>query len=278
MVPAELRELDILTLGMRADELRRARPDGDVVTYLRVHVVKPSDFAAPLVVPSAAAEVRLHETPGSLEEAISRVRTLREAAGTRRVAAFSLAELQQRANAGWGSLKRVSKELRQAGLSDLTEVPVDGVESIWESLWQLIDAELLPSRLTVSHPLGDRWEVVLDDVAGWAQHYRHPFRFAPLPRVLRADKPTTGFEDVRIIALARLNCDDDARYGPVSIEVDWSLYGPKLAQVALAFGADHLDAVAATTDPSRGPRRQTIEDVERNIRAAGFEPKEYRPQ
>jgi 2-iminoacetate synthase ThiH len=64
--------------------------------------------------------------------------------------------------------------------------------------------------------------------------------------------------------------------GATSIEVDWSLYGPKLAQVALTFGADHLDAVSADNDPSMGPRRGTIEDVERNIRAAGFEPREER--
>jgi 2-iminoacetate synthase ThiH len=62
----------------------------------------------------------------------------------------------------------------------------------------------------------------------------------------------------------------------VRIEVDWSLYGPKLAQVALSFGADHLDAVPATSDPALGRRRETVEDVERNIRAAGFEPREVK--
>ena len=77
--------------------------------------------------------------------------------------------------------------------------------------------------------------------------------------------------------MARLALKDVGRRG-VSIEVDWSLYGPKLAQVALTFGADHLDAVPATSDAQLGPRRATVEDVERNIRAAGFEPHEYRPR
>jgi 2-iminoacetate synthase ThiH len=80
-----------------------------------------------------------------------------------------------------------------------------------------------------------------------------------------------------MVALSRLAFDDVKIYGPVSIEVDWSLYGPKLAQVALTFGADHVDAVTATSDVALGPRRATVEDVERNIRAAGFEPREYRP-
>jgi hypothetical protein len=34
--------------------------------------------------------------------------------------------------------------------------------------------------------------------------------------------------------------------------------------------------VTAVNDSSLGPRRTTIEDVERNIRAAGFEAREYR--
>ena len=80
---------------------------------------------------------------------------------------------------------------------------------------------------------------------------------------------------MRMVALARLAVAAKSP-GPVKIEIDWSLYGPKLAQVALTFGADHLDAVAASTDPALGRRRGTIEDVERNIRAAGFEPEEIR--
>ena len=53
--------------------------------------------------------------------------------------------------------------------------------------------------------------------------------------------------------------------------MDWSLYGPKLAQVALTMGADDLDAVSAEDDQSLGPRRAPLEEVRRNIRAAGYE-------
>ena len=48
--------------------------------------------------------------------------------------------------------------------------------------------------------------------------------------------PTTGYDDVKRIALARLVVDNIA-----SIQVDWTLYGPKLAQVALTVGADDID-------------------------------------
>ncbi len=60
--------------------------------------------------------------------------------------------------------------------------------------------------------------------------------FAPLPCCDPGDRPSTGYDDVRTIALARLMC----RTIP-SIQVDWLLYGPKLAQVAIAYGADDID-------------------------------------
>jgi 2-iminoacetate synthase ThiH len=56
--------------------------------------------------------------------------------------------------------------------------------------------------------------------------------------------------------------------------VDWSLYGPKLAQVALTVGADDIDEVSAADDVSRGRRRAPLEEVRRNIIAAGQEPVE----
>jgi 2-iminoacetate synthase ThiH len=56
--------------------------------------------------------------------------------------------------------------------------------------------------------------------------------------------------------------------------VDWLRYGPKLAQVALTFGADDLDCVSATHDAPDGRRRAPLEEVRRNIEAAGFSPAE----
>ena len=79
--------------------------------------------------------------------------------------------------------------------------------------------------------------------------------------------PTTGFSDVRQIALTRLALEDIP-----SVQVDWTLYGPKLAQVALTVGADDLDGVPAVDDVSMGARRATLEDLRRNITAAGLTP------
>jgi aminodeoxyfutalosine synthase len=93
--------------------------------------------------------------------------------------------------------------------------------------------------------------------------------FAPLPRRVNPAVPTTGYDDIKRIALARVIVDNVP-----SIQVDWSLYGPKLAQVALTVGADDVDAVSADDDLSEGRRRAPLEEIRRNIRAAGLEPVE----
>jgi aminodeoxyfutalosine synthase len=91
--------------------------------------------------------------------------------------------------------------------------------------------------------------------------------FAPLPRTMNPAVPTTGYEDVKRIALARL-----VVHNVPSIQVDWSLYGPKLAQVALTVGADDVDGVSAEDDMSEGRRRAPLEEIRRNIVAAGQDP------
>jgi aminodeoxyfutalosine synthase len=87
----------------------------------------------------------------------------------------------------------------------------------------------------------------------------------PLPMSLAAFRPTTGYEDVKVVALARLAAPPAA-----IIQVDWHRYGPKLAQVALTFGASDLDNVSASDDAPDGRRRAPLEEVRRNIEAAGF--------
>jgi aminodeoxyfutalosine synthase len=71
------------------------------------------------------------------------------------------------------------------------------------------------------------------------------------------------------VALARLLVDNIA-----SIQVDWSRYGPKLAQVALTVGADDLDGVSPIDEMAEGRRRSPLELVRRNIAAAGLVPVE----
>jgi len=89
--------------------------------------------------------------------------------------------------------------------------------------------------------------------------------FAPLARVSSVAQPSTGYDDVRLIAVARLVVDNID-----SIQVDWPLYGPKLAQFALTVGADDVDGVSAL-EGDLGRRRSPLEEIRGNIHAAGLE-------
>ena len=259
---------DVLSLGMAADEGRRDAPGSGVVTYLRVYDSSGHDFGrGDVTIPSAASEVRLYTAPASFEEAVTQVRALKAAAGDRRVVAFSWPDLVER---GWAEVESL-RALVNAGLADVAELPADRVNDLDRAIATLLESGISPRRLTISHPVQDARVELVERVQKAFDTHTSLRRFSPLPRVAPVDKPTTGYDDVRMVAVARLALPQR------SIEVDWQLYGPKLAQVALTFGADHLDAVSAYEDTTLGPRRGTVEDVERNIKAAGFEPKEYRP-
>ena len=267
---------DILTLGMRADEARR-QTAGSTVWYQRVQVIRAVDLEGSCVVPDAASEVRLHHVPASLEDALNLVRAAKDAAGPKPLAAFSMFDVAERSRAGWGELGTLLTQLAGAGMHALAEFPADLLDDLDEHVRVARTSGIEVSRLTIANPLGDRTAEILSRIRHCQTSTGGIARVAPLPRNIPTDKPTTGYEDVRTVALARLAFNELSRGAPVLIEVDWSLYGPKLAQVALTFGADFLDAVPAVSDDSLGPRRSTVQDVERNIRAAGFEPEEFRP-
>jgi aminodeoxyfutalosine synthase len=128
---------------------------------------------------------------------------------------------------------------------------------------------LRAERLTVQQ-YGERPSIELLQRASDLQQSIGGFRaFAPLPRVLSPVTPTTGYDDVKLVATARLIVTSIP-----SIQVDWPLYGPKLAQVALTMGADDVDGVAAFDPAALGSRRSALAEIVGNIRAAAQEPVE----
>lgn len=244
LTAAELDELggtDLLSLGMLADEVRRARV-GDTVTYAR------------------DAESRLTTLPATLPEAVEAIRAARTALG--RVTGYSLADVMDR---NWGPLDQVLAQLKSAGLEGLAEAPIDRIADLPAALAAARAAGVAVRCLSLQKPLtGDRTEFLLALRAIVAQ-YPEVEAVAPLPREQSIAVPTTGYDDVRAVALARL-----ALPSVKNIQVDWAQYGPKLAQVALTFGANDLDRVSTVDDPALGKRRASAEDVRRNIAAAGF--------
>jgi aminodeoxyfutalosine synthase len=258
---------DILTLGMLADDARR-RSHGADATYVRVHEVELAAVSGGVTIPPFAGEVRVNGEWTSAPGTLAALRAVVAAAGQAPVSAFSLADLEQAADAGELTLADILHAVRHAGVSLIADAPVDRLATAEASLDAVRAAGLGLARLTVAHngDLAARIAVLkraaeLQHALGWLRS------FAPLPRQWDPAMLTTGYEDVRQVALARLVADNIP-----SIQVDWTLYGPKLAQVALTVGADDVDGVSASDQAPDGRRRSPIEEIKRNIQAAALVP------
>ena len=258
---------DIISLGMRADEVRRKR-HGARTTFVRVANIS-ADPQTPSEWPAPAGEIRIVGTPVGRAAAVDRVKDVVSRANGVPVSAFSLADLEQLAARDGVTLRSILEELRAAGLELVAEAPFDRLQDPRRSVEEVNIAGLSLARLTIHQLTSADVPSLLKRVADLQQAVAVVRAFAPLPRTINPAVPTTGFDDVKRVALARLIVDTVP-----SIQVDWALYGPKLAQVVLTVGADDVDGVSAEDDTAQGPRRAPLEEIRRNIRAAGQEPVE----
>jgi aminodeoxyfutalosine synthase len=260
-----IESLDVLTLGMLADGARR-RLHGTEATFVRVFDADVSNGWTIASLPEAACEVRLAGLPATLNDAAEAVQAARHAAGDRVLSGFNLADLIERVDTGWGDLALVLTSLKAAGLDTLAEAPIDRLHADGAWLSVVRDADMSLSRLTVDRVLGPDRVATLLAIRRLQESGAGLRAIAPLPRIQPVATPTTGYDDVRAVALARLALDNVP-----SIQVDWQQFGPKLAQVALTFGADDLDRIAADEDLSKGWRRAPVEEIRRNIESAGLQ-------
>jgi aminodeoxyfutalosine synthase len=258
---------DIISLGMQADEARRAH-HGLRTTFVRVADV-PANPGSPIAIASAAGEIRIVGMPVSLAEAAARVQAVAERAGGVPLSGFSLADLEQLAARESTPLRALLEALRAAGLELVAEAPFDQLADPRRSIEEVNIAGLTLARLTIGRLPSADAPALFKQIAELQRAVGVLRTFAPLPRAVNPAVPTTGFDDVKRVALARLLVDNIP-----SIQVDWSRYGPKLAQVALTVGADDVDAVSAEDEGVEGRRRAPLEEIRRNIRAAGQEPVE----
>ena len=258
---------DILPLGMLADVVRRRIHDTQI-TYLRVATCA-CDQPDVDAIPSGAREIRIVGTPASLDAATVVVQKVRAASGDRTVSGFSWGDVDRMAAAAGLPVSRALATLHSAGLEGLVEVPLDAIADADHAVNCLMGAGFRQLRLTIEKaPAADR-QTLIEQASGLQKRYGSIQVINPLPTVLHAIRPTTGYDDVKAVALARL-----AAPNVPTIQVDWLRYGPKLAQVALTFGADDLDAVSASDDAPEGRRRAPLEAVRRNVEAAGLSPAE----
>jgi hypothetical protein len=255
---------DLIAVGVLGDEVRR-RLHGARTTFVRVfeiHVEAPPAALPPGV---AAGEFRIVGRPASEGAATAAVAAAAALAAGTPVTGFSLGDLRALAPT-IGSFIALCRTLHASGLHAIAETPLEGVADLADAILAARDAGLAVERMTVD-AMADDQRVATVERARDLQTTLGGFRaFAPLPRRMSVREPTTGYDDVKQIALARVVASNIE-----SIQVDWPLYGPKLAQVALTVGADDVDGIAAVDSGALGTRRSPIEEIRGNIRAAALE-------
>ncbi|MGH9308931.1 MAG: hypothetical protein ACRD1U_06135 [Vicinamibacterales bacterium] len=257
--PIVLGANDLITIGVMADEARRRR-HGARTTFLRVfemHVDAVPATAPPNV---TAGEYRIAGAPASIDAACAAVEAARRMADSMYLTGFALHEIGR-----FAPSVRSFDRLKAAGLDGISETVVDEAAVPEAAIDRAREAGLIVERLTV--------HAVPEDPVGMLgralalQRTSGGFRaLAPLPRKASIAAPTTGYDDLKLVALARLVVADVP-----SIQVDWPLYGPKLAQVALTAGADDVDGVAGAETGVLGARRSALEEIRGNIKAAGLQ-------
>jgi aminodeoxyfutalosine synthase len=217
--------------------------------------------------------------------------------------AFTMVEIAFLAKIAKLSIRETLAKLKQAGVDSLpgggAEIFTDRVRHIicdhkidgrqWIETARLAHQFGLKSNATMlyGHIENDEDRVdhllalrALQDETGGFQTFI-PLAFHPANTPLRHLMTTTGFADIKSVAVSRLLLDNFPH-----IKAYWQMMTPKIAQIAQRFGADDLDGTvieekiyhdAGATTP-QGLRRQ---ELIRLIREAGRQPVErdtlYRP-
>ena len=258
---------DLVRIGVLGETARRALC-ADRVTFGRV-ALAPREGQT---IVGHAGELRIVATPESIDEARARTRAAVAEAGVVPVTGYSLSSLLGLVRGDLRALAALAGELRADGLQAVAEVPIDkfpAPEALIAAVRAVGGAGLGAWRVTVDRASLDERLDLIDRVLALQQATSAVRAFAPLPRLDAVETPSTGYDDVRTIAIARVRLTSIP-----FIQVDWPLYGPKLAQVAIAFGANDVDGIDVVDDPALGRRRAAREDIERQIRAAAAVPAE----
>ena len=276
LTSAQLRDLahsrDLIGLGMLAADVR-ARLHGARGTFVRVQEVDVAfvpvgagAFGLGLPQPQAGdagtfdmGELRLVGAPASLGAARLIVAASAAHAGVP-VSGWSIEEL-----ATLGPLAEVAATLREAGLHAVTTARIDRLTAA--DLEALAAAGLPLQTVTLGTPLDDEAYLdALERLRAWQAATGVVRACVPLPVETSAEQPTTGYDDMRHVAVARVVLDNVPH-----IQAHWGRMGAKLSQACLLFGADDLDAVPARDDMPHGPRRAILEEVRRNLAAAALD-------
>jgi len=226
-------------------------------------------------------------------ELIRRVRNLRPEAV---IKAYTVTEIAHFADISGKTIEAVLKILKDAGLEML---PGGGAEIFSPRVRQ----EICPRKLSgeewlaiakTAHRLGIKTNCTMlyGHIETEEERLRHlialreaqdetggflcfiPLSFHPKNTKLSHLPGSTGVEDLKTIAIARLMLDNIPH-----IKAYWVMLTPKLAQVALNFGADDIDGTIMEEKithmaKARSPQSLTRTELESLIKEAGYDPVE----
>jgi aminodeoxyfutalosine synthase len=194
------------------------------------------------------------------------------------------------------SVERVLTELKEAGLDSM---PGGGAEIFanetrkriikgkadagqWLDVMRTAHRLGIPSNATMLYGhvenIEDRADHLMrlrelqDETGGFVTFI--PLAFQPWEAPAMRLPETTGFEDLKAIAVARLMLDNVPH-----VKSYWIMITPRLAQVGLSFGADDVDGTVteekiAHDAGARTPHALTVHELVRLIREAGRRPVE----
>jgi len=194
------------------------------------------------------------------------------------------------------SVERVLAELKEAGLDSM---PGGGAEIFaketrdkiiqgkadgpqWLAVMREAHGQGIPTNATMLYghieTVEDRVDHLLqlralqDETGGFVTYI--PLAFQPWEAPAMKLPETTGFEDLKAIAVGRLLLDNFPH-----IKSYWIMIGPRLAQVGLSFGADDLDGTVTEEKIAHDAGAQTaqsltVHELCRLIREAGRRPLE----
>jgi len=200
-----------------------------------------------------------------LEEYLSIVKAVREAFPDIHIKAYTAEEIRYIADKSGLSVEEVLKRLIDSGLGSL---PGGGGEIFAEG----VRKRLCPDKITgdeylevhkTAHRLGlksnatmlfghvesyeDRVDHLLrlrkaQDETGGFQTFI-PLAFHPLNTQVENAGYTTGFDEIKTVAVSRLILDNFPH-----VKAYWVMLGEKIAQLALQFGADDIDGTVVEED------------------------------
>ncbi len=212
------------------------------------------------------------------------------------IQAFTCVEIAHLAGLAGKGIGETLEELKEAGLGS---IPGGGAEVFSPRIRKLTCEKKLPgvdwikvSKIAHQHGLRTNATMLYGHIETIDERLEHldalrraqdetggfltfiPLSFHPKNTEMSEHSRTTGIDDLKNIAVARLFLDNFPH-----IKAYWVMIGPKLAQVALSFGADDLDGTVkeevithmagAETDQAIGHKT-----LIRLIREAGRRPME----